>query len=359
MAASLLLVPVTIFVGHRLGLVSKPRLFGKSERVIPNVGGIGLALAAALAFHSQYFFPSAMGAIAVGAALAAILGMADDRIPFIGHSPLRRLLLQIGIALAAWSVGFSADAPGLIGLLATVLFLVAAMNAFNLLDNMDGVAGVTGAATAGGLAVLAAMGGQSLVAGLAAAVSGACLGFVLFNIHNARVYLGNGGSLVLGFLIGGAALKLRLPVDYPWSTVGAVAALAVPFSDSAVVMISRTLARRPVMLGGTDHISHRLVELGAPTQASALLHGLGALIATGLVVLALLTSAWLTVLPIALFGILGILLVRVPVYVKAGEAALTGVDLGADWASGRGTEPGMHGQQTVPRPQEAIAARTR
>lgn len=326
-AASLFLVPLTMLAGHRLGLVSKPRLFGKSERSIPNIGGVGLALAAAVAFHAIYNFPAASASIVVGAGLAALLGLADDRFPFIGHSPPRRLMLQIGIAVIAWLAGFSADEPGVFGFLATVGVLVVAMNAFNLLDNMDGVAGSTGAATSAGIALLASMGGQFLVAGLAAAVSGACLGFLLFNMHNARVYLGNGGSLVLGFLIGGAALKLRLPIQEPWSMIGAVAALSVPFTDTGVVVVSRMLNHRPLMSGGTDHISHRLVMLGAPTELSALLHGLGAAVATGLVVAALIYSPWLTLLPLLVCAVCALMLLRVRVYDDEAVQATAGAEV--------------------------------
>ncbi len=314
LAASLVLVPASIYLGHRFALVSNPRLFGKSERVVPNVGGIGLAMATALAFLLLVDPANSVSALVIGAILACLLGLADDRIKFVGSSPRRRLLLQAGIGAVAWFAGFSADAPGPAGFIATVLFLVASMNAFNLLDNMDGVAGLTGAATAFGVAIVALLNGQFLVAALAAALSGACTGFLFFNFRNARVYLGNGGSLVVGFLIGGAVLRLRLPVSEPWAIVSAAALLAVPFTDTVFVMISRLQSGRSVMVGGTDHLSHRLVKLGLSTEMSAVVHGVASLVAAGSVVLVVTLSPWFTVLPVVFFGIGGLLMLRVSIY---------------------------------------------
>jgi UDP-GlcNAc:undecaprenyl-phosphate GlcNAc-1-phosphate transferase len=325
LVASSLLVPLSMVAGTKFALTSKPRLFGSSERSIPNIGGIAVAAAVAVSLVLTWGPLPGMGIVAVGGLLAIALGLADDRVTALQSLTRHRLALQIAIAIAAWVGGLRADASGPVGFLATVFVLVACMNAFNLLDNMDGVAGATGAAVGSGIAILAALQGQFLVASLAAAVAGACLGFLPFNFNGARVYLGNGGSLLLGFLLGGAALKLRLPLGQPWSILATVALLGVPATDTAVVMLSRLRHRRGILNGGTDHISHRLVRLGFTTSEAALIHGAVSLMAAGFGAFVILRgSLVLLAVPVVLLAVAGLALQVVPVYESEEAVGRTG-----------------------------------
>ncbi|MDQ4142193.1 MAG: undecaprenyl/decaprenyl-phosphate alpha-N-acetylglucosaminyl 1-phosphate transferase [Actinomycetota bacterium] len=282
---------------------------------------MAVGIAASAAFAVAWGLPTGVAALLFGAVGAITLGLADDRLRKFTLRPTYRLAFQVGIATLAWFSGLRADTDGPVGAVGTILFLVAAMNAFNLLDNMDGVAGTTAAATSAGIAVVALMGGQYMVASMAAALCGASVGFLPFNIRNARIYLGNGGSLLLGFLIGGAALKLRLPLEYPWPLIAIVAILAVPVTDTAVVMISRFLHSRPVMQGGVDHVSHRLVVAGLTPLEAALTHGGAALLGAGSVAQAIFDGSFTVIaVTIAAFAAAGLLLMGVNVY---GDALLS------------------------------------
>jgi hypothetical protein len=121
------------------------------------------------------------------------------------------------------------------------------------------------------LAVAAVLGGQVLVGGMAAIVAGSCLGFLLYNWYPARIFMGDAGSLFVGFLLAALALKLRFPVGHlaGAAAVGLLAGLAL--FDTALVVISRVWHRRPIYLGGTDHTSHRLMRLGMSTPAVGVL----------------------------------------------------------------------------------------
>ena len=115
-----------------------------------------------------------------------------------------------------------------------------------------------------------ALGGQVLVGGLAAVVAGSCAGFLLYNWYPARIFMGDAGSLFLGFLLASIALKLRFPVDH-WAALAAVALLAgVAIFDTTLVVISRVRRGQPIYLGGTDHTSHRLLRLGLSTPVVGL-----------------------------------------------------------------------------------------
>lgn len=282
-------MPWAIGLGRRTGMVARPRLFGRHRRqVISLLGGAGLAGAATAAFLLAGGPSREAGAILAGGAALLALGTLDDRRAGGGLAPATRLAVESGVAVVAWWAGLRLDVVGVewADALVTVFFLVAATNAFNLLDNMDGVAGSTAAALAAVLLLLAAAGGQHLVATLAAALLGASLGFLRHNLVRARVYLGNGGALFLGFLLAAAALQLRLPFGPPWGPAALAALFVVPAADTSLVIASRLLGGRPIFRGGTDHTSHRLIRLGLPQRLVPAVHALGSLAGAGAVVAA-------------------------------------------------------------------------
>ena len=156
-------------------------------------------------------------------------------------------------------------------LLLTIVWVVAVTNAMNLLDNTDGVASGVAAVSALGLFAIAAIQGDFLIAALAVTVAGGCLGFLRYNFPPARIFLGDGGSLLLGFLLAAIGLELDLvgPSGVVRATI-AVLALGVPIFDLVLVVTARLLAGRPVHVGGTDHAAHRLAARGFSPRAVAL-----------------------------------------------------------------------------------------
>lgn len=234
----------------------------------PVTGGIALFAAFVLAVQPAL----RSGAIATwyepviffaGAAFA--FGLLDDLFR-IRVAP--KLAGQLLIALLAAYEGVRPDwvRPSL-GIPLACLVLVASMNSFNLLDNMDGLAAGTAAVAALGLAVVAGLvehAGSSVVA---AALAGACLGFLPFNYRlrkPAALFMGDSGSHLLGFTLGSLAL-----LTSPGGAGGVAAAiaaplliLAVPALDTGLVLIMRVGERRPFWQGGRDHSSHRLVYGG-------------------------------------------------------------------------------------------------
>jgi UDP-GlcNAc:undecaprenyl-phosphate GlcNAc-1-phosphate transferase len=153
--------------------------------------------------------------------------------------------------------------------LVTVLWVVGVTNAFNLLDNMDGLS--AGVATIAGLAfcLVAGLNGQFLVAALSAAVAGCASGFLRHNFHPAKIYMGDAGSLFLGFLLAFLAIRLKL-VDAPKSVAlfVPVLILGVALFDTTLVTFNRIRHHRSPMQGGRDHASHRLVWVGIPVPVS-------------------------------------------------------------------------------------------
>jgi UDP-GlcNAc:undecaprenyl-phosphate/decaprenyl-phosphate GlcNAc-1-phosphate transferase len=229
----------------------------------PYLGGISIAAAAILCSLLVPGWESEAddaALILVAAVMVSLAGLFDD---VRGMGPLPRLVVEVAAALLAVAAGARIQLFGdVVDVIVSVVALVILTNSFNLLDNMDSAAGAIAATIATALAVTALLEGQILVGGVAVVVASASLGFLVYNWHPASIFMGDTGSLFLGFLLAVIALKLRTGVGHFPSAVAAVLLVAPAVLDTALVVISRVRAGRPIYVGGTDHSSHRLMLLG-------------------------------------------------------------------------------------------------
>jgi UDP-GlcNAc:undecaprenyl-phosphate GlcNAc-1-phosphate transferase len=146
-------------------------------------------------------------------------------------------------------------------------------NAMNLLDNMDGLSGGVAMIAAVFFTLLAAMSRQYLVGALAAALVGACAGFLIYNWNPAHIFMGDTGSLFLGFLLAAVGIKLRFPSNSNAITwMIPLLVLALPIFDTTLVFVSRLRrGQNPLTTPGKDHISHRLALLTGSRREAVLL----------------------------------------------------------------------------------------
>jgi UDP-GlcNAc:undecaprenyl-phosphate GlcNAc-1-phosphate transferase len=258
-----LLTAVVRRVAIRLAITDRPSDIKQHGSATPYLGGVAIALSVLAGSSFLPGWKAEALVILAAAILVACVGLIDD---LRSLGPLPRVAVEVVAASIVFFAGARVNLGGdVIDYLLTVTWLVVLTNAFNLLDNMDGCAGLIATVTAAGLAVAALMQGQVLVGGLAVVVAGTCVGFLVHNWHPvrpARIFMGDAGSLFLGFLLSTIALKLRFPGSR-FSGIAAVVLLATPaLFDTSLVVISRLRARRQVLLGGTDHTSHRLRAMG-------------------------------------------------------------------------------------------------
>jgi UDP-GlcNAc:undecaprenyl-phosphate GlcNAc-1-phosphate transferase len=267
--ATVLLTPVAVRAAHRFDVLDRPGGHKVHGGATPYLGGVavaaGLLLIGAVAAGAN----GELLTILAGALVLGAVGLADDvkTLP-----PAVRLLLEAAFGFSLWLVGVRAGVldTAVVDLPVTVLWVVAVVNAFNMIDNMDGLAAGVAAASALGIASIAALEGDFLVASFAFAVAGASLGFLRYNLPPAGIFLGDAGSMLLGALIAALTLKLDLEVQPDAARLVAVVLLAaVPLFDLSLVVCARLLGRRPVWMGGTDHASHRLAERGHSSLAVA------------------------------------------------------------------------------------------
>ena len=261
------------------GVVDHPGGHKSHVTPVPYLGGIAIMGGAVLAqLAAGGGVPSRTAVILLAAVMLGLVGAVDDR---RNLHPLPRLAAQLVAAVAAMTAGVRVNITGeaVLDSVVTIVWIVAITNAVNFLDNMDGLAGCLAAVSAASAFVLASAAGQTVVATAASAVVGACLGFLIYNRRPASIYMGDAGSLFLGFLLAIVVNQVDPRQSPPRSWVVPALLLGIPVLDTTTVMVTRWRNGRALHLGGRDHLSHRLVALGwAPTDAVLTLVGCQALL---------------------------------------------------------------------------------
>lgn len=256
--------PFTLVIARRVGFVAAPGARKTHVAPTPLLGGVAIwaAFVASLLVFGRGSEFRELAAIITGGTLISIIGLIDDR---VGLGPRAKLLGQMaaGIILIAGGVSAQLFNNALLDVPLTLFWIVGICNAMNFMDNMDGLAAGVAATAAGSFFLLAALNGQALVASLAAALFGACLGFLVYNFQPALTFMGDTGSLLLGFMLAVLGIKLNFPTTNPFSTwMAPIVVLGLPIFDTTLVTISRLRRGVSIATGGADHTSHRLARLG-------------------------------------------------------------------------------------------------
>lgn len=213
-------------------------------------------------------------AIAVGAIAITTLGWLDDRHELKAMPKFTgQFLIALLVAFACKRITLFVPSE-IFSYAVTILWILTIVNAFNFMDNMNGLCTGLGVIGAFLFALIAAASGEYLVATIAFLMCGALLGFLPWNFPNAKAFLGDAGSHLVGYLL---AVMAILPHFYskqnphPLAVLAPLLVLALPLADLAQVVILRTLNRKPFWIGDTNHLSHRLVRAGISKSQSVLL----------------------------------------------------------------------------------------
>jgi UDP-GlcNAc:undecaprenyl-phosphate/decaprenyl-phosphate GlcNAc-1-phosphate transferase len=258
--------------------------------IIPRIGGLGIAAGFASTYLLCFFFLDEQDnqslmhyAIFSGGALAFLLGFVDDLHP-LGAKV--KLLSQIIIALLAHSAGLEISQVlipftntviefGLFSLVVTVFWIVAIMNLINLIDGLDGLAGGIGLMLMCLLAYLAYSAGISFSFILSLGMVGAILGFLFHNFPPAKVYMGDSGAYLIGYVIATISLLNSEKGTVLAALIAPVLALALPICDVAFAILRRAIRGLPLFRPDQEHIHHRLMKTGMSRQKTVLvLYGL-------------------------------------------------------------------------------------
>ena len=303
LALSLVLTPLVRILARATGQVAVPRDTRWHKKPTALLGGVAIFLATAGVWVGGVFafgwssFGSPLLPILLCAAAVFLLGLVDDIISLVPQHKLAAQIVIVSIFMTfgfrlEWTISRTAD------LFLSILWVVGITNAFNLLDNMDGLA--AGVAFIAGTflflthymnPVITPLSVPLLI--LCAVYLGALLGFLVYNVNPASIFMGDAGSLFLGFLmacmtmVGGGGESSEYSVGRLLSVIAIpILILFIPILDTGFVSFMRKLFRRPISQGGRDHSSHRLVAIGF-SERTAVLVLYGFSVASGLIALAI------------------------------------------------------------------------
>lgn len=284
MAVAMIATPIITALAHQFGWYDMP-VGGRKvhTRPIPRLGGIGVAAAFFAPLLALVIFPTATAhnlivepqmfqAFVAGAVAILVLGIYDD---LKGASPKLKLLVQVGVAVGLWFVGYRIRVLGVpflgpirmgaFDLPVTVLWFVGVINAVNLIDGLDGLAsGISlfAAAVLFGVGVADGTLPHMLPTLLMAALGGALVGFLFFNFNPAQIFLGDSGSMFLGFALSATSIWTQRKGATAVALLIPMLALAVPLLDTALSVVRRVSRGQSPFEADGEHIHHRLLALG-------------------------------------------------------------------------------------------------
>ncbi len=336
-----LATPLVIRFCRCIGAVDRPHTYKIHKEPMPLLGGSALFLAFAVAIFSILRFTTfednlPVFGIVLAALLVTALGTLDSFRPIWAVAKLG-LLLVVTMVLSQFGVRISLTGIWGVDLALTLLWISGVSSAMNSMDNMDGAATGTAAVASFWTFYVAWYSeplGQAPVSYVAVSLLGACLGFLRYNFKPASIFLGDGGSLLLGFLLAALTVQCGWARDDKLKAVIVPCAiLCVPLYDitlSTLLRIKQGVVKGPIeaiVYCGRDHLSHRLVALGlSQREAVMLLYLLGMLSGTVAIIVARpeVTRGFyipVTVVSLLALGVLGLLLDRAKVYPHQPAAA--------------------------------------
>lgn len=258
-------------------------------RPVPRLGGLGIVGGFFAPLCALFVVDSGVGAhfraqtalvggLFIGGAVIVALGLYDD---LRGAGARLKFSVQLVVALALYALGFRIEVIanpfgpalplGMLSLPFTVLWVVGVINALNLIDGLDGLAGGVAFFGVGTNFVLAMARGDILLALLMAALAGAILGFLVFNFNPASIFMGDTGSMFLGFVLAAVSIKTSTKSGTAVAMLVPIMALGLPIMDTLLAMVRRSMVGRPLFSADREHIHHRLMSRLVLSHRSAVL----------------------------------------------------------------------------------------
>ena len=286
-AISCILTPAAIRIAPKIGAMDIPKDNRRMhKKAMPRFGGMaifaGTEIALAIFCHSD---PKVI-TILIGGALIYAVGVVDD----LKNLPAKlKFLLQIVCAAVLYAGGIRVDFiknplgifmhgepvyihfPTVISLIITIIWIVGITNTVNLIDGLDGLAAGVAAIASGYISYAAILSGQYGVALAMIAVTGGALGFLPFNFHPAKIFMGDGGSLYLGFMIAAISVLGSTKGATLIVTIVPLLALGLPIFDTAFAIIRRWMNGTPIMEADKGHVHHRIMNTGIGQRRTVLI----------------------------------------------------------------------------------------
>lgn len=273
----LIMTPLARRLGFLIGAVDRPGGRRINKRPTPRTGGLAIYIAFMVAFALGLPHDRSWTGIALGLSGAFLLGFLDD---IFDLKPLVKLAGQLAVAalLVAYGVRIRCLTDprggflmiGFWGIPLTLVWIVGMMNMINLIDGLDGLAAGIVVIASCALFFVALGKGQALAAALCAMVVGSACGFLVYNFNPARVFMGDGGALFLGCLLGVISVQGALKSATAVALAVPLTAVGLPFLDTVLAVWRRVRAGRSMLSADREHLHHRLLDLGMSQRQAVL-----------------------------------------------------------------------------------------
>ena len=292
-AAAFALTPVARKLAEKVGAIDMPKARGVHTKPMPRFGGVAIylgCLIAMLLFLPLFGEKTVLGEVLEpdkklfgligGSLIVFLIGVVDD---VKGLSPKVKFIGQILAALVAWLLGIRIDFigfqsapqgyiffPWYVSLLITLLWIVGITNTINLMDGLDGLAAGLSLISAACIAFIAYIHGWYAMCLVVLATAGSAAGFLPWNFHPAKIFMGDSGSLTLGFLLATASLLSPAKVPTIFAVLTPILVLALPIFDTFFAIVRRAVNRKPITVADKGHLHHRIMAVGMGQRRTVL-----------------------------------------------------------------------------------------
>lgn len=316
----LILTPIFAKIMLKFGIVSKPITLRKDARGLP-LGGISIYLSFIIAVLLTLFYTSGitleLKGILIGGSLVMLLGLYDDAkelsvgLKFLGELIAVLILIIFGVKTQIILIS-----PNL-NLLVTAIWILGIINAFNLLDILDGLSCGLGTIASLTFLIVAILTHHLSAAIIAGALAGSSLAFLKYNFPEAKVFMGDTGSLFIGFVLAAVAIDISYaPLGREIALLTPILILGLPIYDTLFLMLMRVLEGKSIFRKSNDHLALRLVAMGFGQKKTVLImYSLGILFSISALTLRRVGNKWgiIVILVVVIFSIVGRRMSRIKV----------------------------------------------
>jgi UDP-GlcNAc:undecaprenyl-phosphate GlcNAc-1-phosphate transferase len=275
----LLVTPLVIKFAHKIGATDKPNHRKVHQKVMPRLGGLAIFIGVVVGYIASGLYDERIYGITAGAILIVVIGILDDmyelkaRTKLIGQLLVAGVVVYTGLKIEFITIPFVIERfdLGWLAIPVTILWIVGITNAINLIDGLDGLAAGISSIAIATLAVMAGMAGKEMILTLCLIVLGSTIGFLFYNFHPAKIFMGDTGALFLGYCISVFSLLGLYKSVTLFSFVIPIIILGVPIFDTAFAIIRRFLNKQPISAPDKSHLHHRLLAIGISHRNKVLL----------------------------------------------------------------------------------------
>lgn len=277
--SAVVITPFVIWLAPKIGAVDKPDERKVHTRLMPRLGGLAIFLAIVVGYFVSGLHNEQMNSIILGLLLIVALGVLDD---MYGLTAKFKFIIEIIVAsIVVFGSGlvihfvtlpyFGKIEFGIFGYFITILWIVGVTNAINLIDGLDGLSAGVSIIVLSTIGVLAFFGGKTLIFTMVVVTVAATLGFLIYNFYPAKIFMGDTGALLLGYLIAVISLLGLYKSVTLFSFIVPVLILGVPIFDTFFAIVRRVVNKKPISAPDKSHIHHRLLALGFDHKTTVIL----------------------------------------------------------------------------------------